>query len=415
MEKGMDQTQEKQSKLVAKLQDFFGLQRNIIVLSLALFIAGFGTQLWTRFLPKYLEALGASAFVIGIYGSLRNALVTAYRYPGGVMVDKLGRRYSLVIFSVVALAGYLIYLFSPSWQWVFIGLLFVVAWAILEPAVFATIGDSLPQNRRAIGFTVQSILVRIPLMVAPSIGGMIIVRFGLVDGVRGGLLATMLFATVTTFVLYRYYVEVPVKTESKTGKLWQLLKEMDPNLKRLLVSDCLARMGAGISQVFIVLYAINVVGINSFQFGLLISVQMLTSILVYIPIAKLSDRMDRKPFVALTFAFFFLFPLFLVVSPSFEWLVLAFIIGGLREIGEPPRKALIVDLASPNARGREVGIYYAIRGLAVMPMSVIGGLLWQLTPVIPFIASCLVAAVGFLQFIFWGPRSTTAGVSPASG
>lgn len=411
----MDQTQEKQGRLVAKLQDFFGLQRNVVVLSLALFIAGFGTQLWTRFLPKYLEALGASVFVIGIYGSLRNALITVYRYPGGVMVDKLGRRYSLVIFSVVALAGYLIYLFSPSWQWVFIGLLFVVAWAILEPAVFATIGDSLPQNRRAIGFTVQSILVRIPLMVAPPIGGMIIVRFGLVDGVRGGLLATMLFATATTFVLYRYYVEGPVKTESKTGKLWQLLKEMDPNLKRLLVSDCLARMGAGISQIFIVLYAINVVGIDSFQFGLLISVQMLTSILVYIPIAKLSDRMGRRPFVALTFAFFFLFPLFLVISPTFEWLVLAFIIGGLREIGEPPRKALIVDLASPNARGREVGIYYAIRGLAVMPMSIIGGLLWQLRPVIPFIASGLVAAVGFLQFIFWGPRATATGVPSASG
>ena len=82
----------KQNGLAAKLQDFFGLKRNIVVLSLAMFIAGFGTQLWTRFMPKYLEALGASAFIIGVYGSLRNALITTYRYPEGVMVDKLGRR-----------------------------------------------------------------------------------------------------------------------------------------------------------------------------------------------------------------------------------------------------------------------------------------------------------------------------------
>ena len=105
----MDPAQPEQGKLVAKIQDFFGLRRNVVVLSLAISIAGFGTQLWTRFLPKYLEALGASAFIIGIYGSLRNALITVYRYPAGIMVDKLGRRYSLVVFSILALVGYILY------------------------------------------------------------------------------------------------------------------------------------------------------------------------------------------------------------------------------------------------------------------------------------------------------------------
>ena len=408
----MDPAQPEQGKLVAKIQDFLGLRRNVVVLSLAISIVGFGTQLWTSFLPKYLEALGASVFIIGIYGSLRNTLVTAYRYPAGIMVDKLGRRYSLVVFSILALGGYILYLLSPNWQWVLFGLLFVAVWDNLEPAVFATIGDSLPPNRRAIGFTVQSILRRVPLMLAPPIGGIIIVRFGLVDGVRGGLLITILVAIITTFVLYRYYVESRVKTEPKTGSLWRLLKEMDPNLKKLLVSDCLVRIGAGICQVFIVLYAINVVGIDSFQFGLLVSIQTLTSILVYIPVAKLSDRMSRKPFVALTFVFFCLFPLLLTISRSFGWLVLAFIIGGLREIGEPPRKALIVDLASPDARGREVGIYYAIRGLVVMPAPVIGGLLWQVTPVILFYTASSVIFAGLLQFIFWGPHSTGRVTSP---
>ena len=408
----MDPAQPDQGKLVTKIQDFFGLRRNVVVLSLAISIAGFGTQLWTSFLPKYLEALGASAFIIGIYSSLRNILITAYRYPAGTMVDKLGRRYSLVIFSILALVGYILYLLSSSWQWILFGLLFVAVWGSLEPVVFATIGDSLPQNRRAIGFTVQSILRRVPLMLAPPIGGIIIVRFGLVDGVRGGLLITILVAIITTFVLYRYYVEGRVKTEPKTGNLWRLLKEMDPNLKKLLVSDCLVRIGTGICQVFLVLYAINVVGINSFQFGLLISIQTMTSVLVYIPVAKLSDRMGRSPFVALTFIFFCLFPFLVAISQSFGWLVLAFIIGGLREIGEPPRKALIVDLASPEARGREVGIYYTIRGLVVMPMPIIGGLLWQVMPVIPFYTASLVIFAGLLQFIFWGPHSTGRVISP---
>ena len=48
-----------------------------------------------------------------------------------------------------------------------------------------------------------------------------------------------------------------------------------------------------------------------------------------------------------------------------SYLPAAFAIGGLREIGEPARKALIVDLSDAAARGRTVGLYYAIRGFSV--------------------------------------------------
>lgn len=82
---------------------------------------------------------------------------------------------------------------------------------------------------------------------------------------------------------------------------------MSPALKRLLLTDCLARWAAGIPKVFIILYIINTLGGSEFQFGQLISVRMLTSIIVYIPIAKLADRTNRKPFVLLTFTFLLFF------------------------------------------------------------------------------------------------------------
>jgi MFS family permease len=147
--------------------DVLGLRRNIVVLSLAIFCVGLGEELWARFLPKYLEALGAGVLVIGAFGTLQDLLDGLYPYPGGVLADRWGRRRALLTFNLLALLGYGLYLISPSWPFVFVGLGFAMAWSSLAlPATFALIGDSLPPDRRAIGFTVQSILKRVPIVFA---------------------------------------------------------------------------------------------------------------------------------------------------------------------------------------------------------------------------------------------------------
>jgi MFS family permease len=133
---------------------------------------------------------------------------------------------------------------------------------------------------------------------------------------------------------------------------------------------------------------------------------MIIAILIYIPIAKLSDRMNRKPFVLMTFFFFAIFPLVLVQATNLTWLVLAFGIAGLREIGEPARKALIVDLAPETARGRVVGMYYLIRGLTVFPASLVGGWLWEVNQPLLFYISFLVGTAGMSIYALWGPTGT---------
>ncbi|MGH9938363.1 MAG: MFS transporter, partial [Blastocatellia bacterium] len=110
------------------------------------------------------------------------------------------------------------------------------------------------------------------------------------------------------------------------------------------------------------------------------------------------DRVGRKPFVIATFICFALFPLAIVFASGFASLVAAFVVGGLREIGEPSRKAMIVDFAEPHLRARTVGLYYLIRGLAVTPAAAVGGLLWKLTPEAPFIIAGAVGVIGVAVF-----------------
>jgi MFS family permease len=174
---------------------------------------------------------------------------------------------------------------------------------------------------------------------------------------------------------------------------------MAPPLKRLLVSDIFIRTCEGMVDVLIVLFAMNVVGLSAAEFGLLVAVQMTTSIVVYIPAARHADRLGRKPLVAATFLAFAAFPLAVLAARSFALLVLAFIVGGLREIGEPARKALIVDLAVPHARGRTVGLYYLVRSLAITPAAFVGALLWRWTPSAPFFVAAGFGVVGLLIFM----------------
>jgi MFS family permease len=169
-------------------------------------------------------------------------------------------------------------------------------------------------------------------------------------------------------------------------------------LKRLLISDIIIRMCEGLPDVLIILYVTNVVGVSVARYGVLVAIQLVTSILVYVPAAKLADRIGRKPFVIATFVCFALFPVAIVLSSSFTSLVVAFVIGGLREIGEPSRKAMIVDFAAPHLRARTVGLYYLVRSLSISPAAAIGGLLWRIAPETPFITAGIVGMIGAFVF-----------------
>jgi MFS family permease len=380
----------------SRLRESLGLERNVAAASAAVFLLSMGEELWKKFIPKYLESLGAGTATIGVFGTLKDFFDAIYQYPGGWLADRFGRRRAFLVFVSLASVGYTIYLLSPSWQFVFLGLAFVMGWASMaSPAIFAVIGDALPKNRRAMGFTFQSLIKRFPMAIAPIIGGAVIARQGIQRGIRTSLVVTLVLAAIT--VIFVMAINIPViKSERlRIGDVWRSFHDA---LKRLLISDIIIRMCEGLPDVLIILYVTNVIGLEVAKYGVLVAIQLLTSIIVYLPAAKLADRIGRKPFVVATFICFALFPVAIVLSSGFGSLIVAFIIGGLREIGEPSRKAMIVDFAAPHLRARTVGLYYLIRSLSISPAAAVGGLLWRLTPQFPFVAAGVVGLIGAVVF-----------------
>lgn len=376
--------------------NYLSLERNVSLASVAVFIIGLGEELWKKFVPKYLEALGATTPIIGLFGAAEDFFDAVYQYPGGWLADHLGRRRAFMIFVGIASAGYVVYLLSPSWPFLFVGLALVMAWqSMASPAIFAVIGDSLPRQRRAMGFTLQSILKRLPIVIAPIAGGALIASLSVVKGVHVALLITLLLALLAMMLLSKVNVTIKPAGTRGIATVWQSFHAV---LKRLLVSDVIIRTCEGMTGVITILYVTNVQHFSVARYGTLVAIQMITSIVIYLPAGKIADRVGRKPFVIATFLSFALFPLAVIAASSFTLLVFAFIVGGLREIGEPARKAMIVDFARDEMRARSVGLYYLVRSLSITPAAAIGGLLWSIAPQVPFVVAGVIGLIGTFVF-----------------
>ncbi len=387
------------------------LEPGIIVAAAVTFLMTGAEELWKRFIPRYIEALGAPVLAVGAYGTLRDLVDALLQYPGGWATDRFGRRAALRAFIFLAAVGYAAYLWSPTWPLTFVALPFVMCWAsAASPTVFAIIGDALPSAHRTMGFTVQSMMRRIPIAIAPALGGALIASFGVRAGVRVGLGVAIVVAALAFIVAGAIGPlgashGAPAANGHGSVSIGDVWSHMPLPLRRLLASDVLVRTCESLVDVFVVLYATRVIGVTAPQFGALVSVQMIASMLVYVPAAALARHIGRKPLVVATFVAFALFPLAVIAASSFAGLVTAFVVGGLRETGEPARKAAIVDLADPSRRGRTTGLYYLVRSLAITPAALVGGALWSVRPELPFVIAGAFGLLGALVFALSVPAS----------
>jgi predicted MFS family arabinose efflux permease len=168
--------------------EFLALNRNITLLLFAIILISSGEEMWMRFVPKYLEALGATAFLIGLFDAVKTLLGALYAYPGGVVVDRWGHRRAFVAFTGLSLAGYSAMLLTHRPAGVIVAMFLFLAWSNLSlPATFSLVAASLPAGKHTMGIGVQSLIKRLPIVIGPVAGGMLMDRLGLVSGVRAGI------------------------------------------------------------------------------------------------------------------------------------------------------------------------------------------------------------------------------------
>jgi MFS family permease len=396
------------------LASFFGLKRNLVILLVAIFVIGAGEELWMRFVPKYLQTVGATVFVIGLYDALRTLLGAIYAYPGGVVADRWGHRSAFIIFNVVSIVGYALVLLIPNWGGVIAGMFFFLSWSCFSlPATFSLVGAALEAHRHSMGVGVQSVIKRLPIMVAPIFGGMLIDRFGIIPGVRIALVISIFLSALTILVQRQLRdhsdadarIATGTARETEQWNFWRSLREFNQPMRRLLVSDILIRFCERVPYAWVVIFAMDYIGVSARQVGILTTIEMLAATLCIIPASHYADRYRREPFVIVTFIMFTLFPISLLMSRSFSALAIAFTIRGLKEFGDTPRKALIIGYSDPERRGQMIGAYYLVRDLIVSTGAILGAYLWKLGPALNFLGAAALGMAGTIFYVRTTSRS----------
>ncbi len=366
-------------------------------------LVGMGERMSERFLPIYLVALGGGTLAIGILSGLQNLLNAVYSYPGGWLAERVGAKRALGAFNAIAIAGYGAAMLAPTWPVVIAASVLFLSWSALSlPATMQIVAQALPQAQRTMGVSMHSLVRRVPMAIGPIAGGALIAAFGEVRGIRLAFGAAIVMALVALVVQQRWIDDdAPLagaaRPPADPRALW---RAFSPELRALLVSDVLIRFCEQIPQAFVVVWCMKTIEdpVTAWQFGVLTAIEMATAAFCYLPVATLADRAGKAPFVLVTFVFFALFPLALYGARSFAWLVPVFVLRGLKEFGEPARKALILDRAPADRRAGAFGLYYLIRDTIVSLAAFGGAFLWQMSPATNLAAAAAFGALGTVWF-----------------
>lgn len=389
-----------------RILDFLALKRSFAGVLLVVVLVGLGEKISDRYLPIYLLALGGGNLAIGILNGAANALNALASWPAGLLSDRIGHRKTLAFFSLLAMVGYAIAIVSAHWIGVLFGAALFLTWsAVSLPAAMSVIAEALPKNKQTMGVTMHSLVRRIPMALGPLIGGALIGSYGSTEGMRIGFGIALILAGIS-LLIQLLSPEEPRARRPPEGPSLKFFQAFNRPLRSLLVSDILIRFCEHIPYAFVVVWAMKIVGISAFEFGILTAIEMTTATVIYLPVAPIADAGRKRPFVLATFAIFTAFPLVLLFSRSYPMLVIAFIVRGLKEFGEPSRKSLILDLAPGGSKAGVFGLYYLIRDSIVAVAALGGALLWDRSPQTNLVTAFACGAVGTLYYALFSRKDS---------
>ena len=440
-------TEDEPSGVRGVLRQFVAFERDVLVLSLAMFAFSLAFQMTSRYVPEYLYLLGAGPVVVGLFGSLGNLVSAVYPYPGGALSDRIGSRTALTLFGLLSTAGFVVWTFAEAFgllvtppvtvpvvdytfpsltipTGIFLGLLLAQCWKSFGlGATFAVVKQAMAPERLATGFASTETVRRLAFLLGPLVATAVLARFAFGVGFRlllGLAALAALAGTVAQHVLYDASEDSLGKSFEGVESVLADLRGMPEELPPLLAGDTLVRFANGMVYGFFVIVVtrflavgvtLPVVGYLSPAafFGVLLAVEMAVALVSMVPVAALTRRVGLKPVVALGFAVYAVFPLLLVSAPPDPLVVaLLFAFSGLRFAGLPAHKALIVGPAETDAGGRVTGSYYLVRNTVVIPSAALGGLLYARSPELAFGAATAVGLVGVAVFLVFGDEFEAA-------
>lgn len=393
--------------------EFSFMRGNLLTLIISWLFVFFTFSMTFSFESPFFRELGAPPTVIGLMGSVGAMVLGLVRIPGAYIADKYGRRQIIVTMTFVIAFSFIFYIFAPDWRFVLIGMIISNLALIYQPALDAILADSVPPEKRGMGYAATNVIPNIPAIVAPAIAGFLVETYGIIPGMR--IVYTIIFfcmlaAALIRMLFLRETLEHPQKI--KPGELADAFKnslsaireawrDMPKTLRFVTVAFLVSAFEDPMFRIFTALYVFDVVNVAKMEWGFVNTASIAVTLILGFPLGKVVDKIGRKKSILTAYTLFIPSTILFLSARSFPQLLVVYLLfatGGCLIM--PAYSALLADLIPKEKRGRIMGTIVTLNILATVPASALGGFLYGLAPAYPFILTMILGVTVSLIILF---------------
>ncbi len=391
--------------------------RNVAVLTGTQAFWLFTAFLWMPYRSLFILELGATKETLGMLLMIETLGQVVFQLPGGVLADRFGRKRVIVLGAAFRVGSCLVYLLSGHWLHTAPALLLASAGMLGLPAMTALIAESLPEESRSAGFAAYRTVTWMPMIVTNLLGGVFMDYFGVLRGVRL-CMAVALVASVASTVLRWRLLEETFDAEEHQDQgvlnidVGSLRESLGAVSREIWVMTAVAALGGFAMRIvwsFMVVYAVEEVGLTNTQWGIIGTLVSVLSTLLTYPGGRLADRVGRKPCIMVSRVLAPLSTLGFTFSSRFWHMGATRALGGVAQgfgglvwgpMGGPVWQALVADLTAQRNRGMMMGLMGSIAGVVSTPASWVGGYMYDnISPKLPFQASFIIDVLATIIFV----------------
>jgi MFS family permease len=391
-------------------KEFSFIKGNYTIIVLSWILIDFAGEIPATYYALYVLKLGATETILGIIGFAGFLSLASMQFPGGYLADKFGRKWLVSSMTFGVALSFILYALAPSWPFILIGVILTNFFnSIYQPALMAIVSDSLPSERRGMGFGLIMLIASTSTTPGPLVAVLLYNQFGLELGMRaayGIVIALFLIAAFMRFRLKETFINTPRPSWKEFFRSYptslresvRVWNRVPRSMFYLFLSGAIMMFGVAAVQVYLVIYAVNVLLVDTAIWGYVMLALPVTMIVLSIPIGKFVDKINRKVPILAAYAFFFVSLLLFANGWNilFVFLSLMFLGVGLVMMNAGSN-ALQADLTPKESRGKVQGFSSFVNFIVMAIGAAAGGFLYEhLSPTAPFYVSMIVAIPAFL-------------------
>jgi len=391
-------------------QEFSFIKGNYAVLIISWIIVDFAMELQATYYALYVLGLGATETILGVIGLSQFLALASLQFPGGYLADKYGRKWLISTMTFGVALSYMLYAIAPSWHFILIGaVLMAIFNSTYQPALSAMISDSLPPERRGMGFSIVMLIASVSTTPSPAVAGLLRAYFGLIDGMR------IIYGIVVTLFLiaafFRFFFLKETVISSSKPRLNEIIhsyptalketfgvwKKVPKSMLYLFLSFSVMIFGFSSVNLLTVIYATRVLLIDEVVWGFILAAVPITTMILAIPVGKLVDKIKRKIPILASILIFGLAMLIFIYGDLTKVIISLILIGVGQVMMNAAFSALQTDLTPKEQRGKVNGFINFANYIIMAMASFAGGYMYEhVFPQAPFIVAIAAVLPSFL-------------------